>query len=152
MSSRAMILKSLLVELDRKHTCVMEPTAVQEKVYLARMCGVDLGYAFGWASKPRSQGLLIDLHDLLSDPRFEQQGLRNSQWKVGHEFARKFLSSSPSGVLESEWLTLLSSLHFLEHEWNFTKTDSVATVLFYRKWSASSIELAHSALDSAIRP
>lgn len=94
---------------------------LQKRVYLAQVCGGDLGYRYGWyLHGPYCRALTADaflLRDEIADGErdYEKYTLRDN---VSKRLARATrLSSLPGNFhgTDADWLELLASLHYLRH-------------------------------------
>ena len=94
---------------------------LQKRVYLAQVCGADLGYRYGWyLHGPYCRALTADaflLRDEIADGErdFEKYALREDV--SGRLERATALSERPAAFRgsEAEWLELLASLHYLRH-------------------------------------
>jgi len=95
--------------------------AVQKKIYLSQLFGIDLGYRFGWYLRgPYCPALTSDAFTLRQEI---ESGDEEADRYCLTEEARKRLARAnklwelPSGieVSEQDWLELLASLHYLRH-------------------------------------
>jgi len=94
---------------------------IQKKVYLAQVCGVDMGHRFGWYIRgPYSQGLTADAFALREEIRegdTEFEGYVLDPDLAERLDRAKDMFSVPEGFqgTSDDWLELLASLHYLRH-------------------------------------
>ena len=102
-------------EIDR----VRDRKLLQKAVYLGQLSGFDLGYRFGWyLMGPYCTSLARDYYSLneaiaTGDCEYENKELKASLRKKLERVRSLIESSPPSGLSASDWLELLSSVHFL---------------------------------------
>ncbi len=95
--------------------------AVQKKIYLAQLFGMDLGYRFGWYLRgPYCPELTADAFTLrdeiqTGDNEAEDYCLANDAQSRIAEANRFCAVPSELAVSEQDWLELLASLHYLRH-------------------------------------
>jgi uncharacterized protein YwgA len=100
---------------------------IQKKTYLAQLTSFDLRYRFAWnVNGPYSRQLAQDVFRLKEEI---EEGDRDYEGKTLNPLAEQLLATArtfwdnrPPTIIESDWLELLASLHYVRHiAYNSTK-------------------------------
>lgn len=92
---------------------------LQKAIYLLQILGIDLRFRFSWYLRgPYSNALTQCAFEIDgSDPlkaKLDQLTLRHEVLQV-LDYHKQWLQGKPATLLESSWLELLSSIHYLKH-------------------------------------
>jgi len=121
MDGRLVVLKRFVEALgqDGDISSLDGRTRFQKAVYLGQLCGIDLGYRYGWYLKgPYSTELTRDYYAMAQATAAGQTPPANQQLKP--ELLQKLAKMKPLfcepaniGLSQTQWLELLASWHFL---------------------------------------
>ena len=95
--------------------------AIQKKLYLLQLTGLDLGYRYSWYLKgPYSTDLTRDAFLLqeeidAQDKEFEEYKLTEEAKKKANFANQIWQNPHQTDINNNDWLELLASLHYLKH-------------------------------------
>lgn len=157
MDARLVALKLFLSELGIPETIetVHDRKLLQKAVYVGQLSGVDLGYRFGWyLMGPYSPALTRDYYDLdeaisEGDRHYEGVQLKAPIRERLSNVKPLFRVPKKVKLSQTDWLELLSSVHFLRKTSGYDTSATHASLEKQKPHLVAYEQEAESALKSA---
>lgn len=154
MEKRLLVLKLVADALGQEINIatLSERKALQKALYLGQLCGVDLGYRYGWYIRgPYSTELARDYYRLAEaledgDDEYKERKL-NDIVKAKLKSIRPLLNV-PEGVQldRASWLELLASWHFLRTVNKKSEADASQVMQREKPYLLSHVQRAETSL------